>query len=350
MLNKRKFNKIIFRVDANAEIGFGHLSRCLSIAEILKDEFDIAIALQNPPKSIIEKCRDLFESIILIRDTKNLVEEFIDFEQYIEGNEIIVLDGKKFNSNYQKSVKDTGCKLVSIDDLHQGHFYSDVIINRNPGSKLSDYDLELYSRLYNGFKYSMVPIKFQKQISESREILKPDTLFICFGGADPLNITLKAVKASVLSSEIRKIKVVTGSGYLHSEELQKFISDHSIQIRHYSNINQDEMIRVMKSSHIAICPASSIVYEVFCIGLNLVTGYYTDDQIAFSEFIKNESLGEYIGDFSVADEQILLSGINRAICSDSYRKQKQMMDAGQTQAIKAIFETLRNNEIPDNLK
>ena len=42
---------------------------------------------------------------------------------------IVVLDGYHFDTNYQTKIKQKGCKLVCIDDLHDKHFVADIIIH-----------------------------------------------------------------------------------------------------------------------------------------------------------------------------------------------------------------------------
>jgi UDP-2,4-diacetamido-2,4,6-trideoxy-beta-L-altropyranose hydrolase len=342
MLNRKKSeDKIVFRVDANARIGLGHLTRCMAVAEMVMDAFDISIALQNPADNVLNKCRDLFENIIVLEETNDPKKDFFDFAQHLNGNEIVVLDGTIFDSDYQKSVKELGCRLVSIDDLHSGHFFADAIINRNPATRPEDYDVEGYTRFYFGFGYSMVPIKFQQKIRDVRELSKLGILFICFGGADPLNITLKVLKAAVSLNSIKHINVVTVSAYAHQAELGQYVTLQDISIDLYSNVSQDEMIRIMEKSQVAICPASSIVYEVFCIGLNLITGHFTNDQISFSEYINKEKLGKSVGDFSTAGIDKITERIREAIMNEDFKKQKKVMDVDQSKLIKAIFEEIK---------
>jgi len=345
MLNRKKSDdKIVFRVDANAKIGLGHLTRCMAVAEMVMDEFDVSIALQNPSDLVLNKCRELFENIIVLDETMHLGKDFIEFAKYLDGNEIVVLDGTWFNADYQKSIKELGCRLLCIDDLHSGHFFADAIINRNPATKAEDYDAEQYIRLYSGFGYSMVPVKFQNRIHNVRELRKFDTLFICFGGSDPLNLTLKALKAALSSNNIKRINVVTGSAYSHKPELEKYVSNQEVLIDLYSNVSQDEMIRIMEESQVAICPASSIVYEVFCIGLNLITGYFTEDQVSFSEYIQKENLGISVGDFSTAGIDSIAASINEALIVEHFKKQKKVMNVNQAKLIKAIFERMKKSD------
>ena len=51
-------NKLIFRADGNAQIGLGHVMRCLALADMLQGGFSMQFALVTPSievRALIEK-------------------------------------------------------------------------------------------------------------------------------------------------------------------------------------------------------------------------------------------------------------------------------------------------------
>ena len=53
-------------------------------------------------------------------------------------------------------IKDNGYKIVYIDDLVNGYYIADVIINHSGGITPNKYSVEKYTKLYLGPKYSLI--------------------------------------------------------------------------------------------------------------------------------------------------------------------------------------------------
>ena len=45
-----------------------------------------------------------------------------DFLSHLQGDEIVVLDNYFFTTDYQRAIKQKGCRLVCIDDMHDKHY------------------------------------------------------------------------------------------------------------------------------------------------------------------------------------------------------------------------------------
>ena len=134
--------KIVFRANGSSQIGFGHLYRLIALAEILKDSFYTLFVLFKTDGFIIEEIRNICNEVVVLDgelpyktsdEIKSSDEITFDLDEILIGCEIVVLDGYYFGENYQKKVKEKGCKLVCIDDLAENNFYADIIINHAPG-------------------------------------------------------------------------------------------------------------------------------------------------------------------------------------------------------------------------
>lgn len=117
--------KIFFRADAGAQIGYGHFIRTLALADMLRDDFDCTFYTQSP-STYQQREADKVCPLVSLPSDDSKFERFLE---YLIGDEIVVLDNYFYTSDYQKQIKDKGCKLVHIDDIHDRHFYADLIIN-----------------------------------------------------------------------------------------------------------------------------------------------------------------------------------------------------------------------------
>lgn len=118
--------KIFFRADAGAQIGYGHFIRTLALADMLRDDFDCTFFTQSPSEYQQREAEEVCPLVALPSDDSKF-EEFIDC---LKGEEFVVLDNYFYTSEYQKQIKEKGCKLVCIDDMHDKHYYADVVAVR----------------------------------------------------------------------------------------------------------------------------------------------------------------------------------------------------------------------------
>lgn len=283
--------KIYFRVDANHLIGLGHLVRSLALAQMLKNNFEILFIYKEIPKSISD---DIIQNNFSLLEIKN-DEEF--FEE-IGTDDIIVLDGYQFNSNYQKKIKQRGAKLVCIDDLHQGQFYADLIINHNPGITTRDYEATIYTQFALGKDYVLLRPKFLKEAaSKQRQADEVTSILICFGGADPKNLTETVIKEVKQFKQFQKIIVVTGISYRFSASIDS-IANFDNRISHYHSISEDQILQAMLSVQLIIVPASGVLLEALAVGSRIISGFYIENQKHLYSHYKNINAFIDAGDFS----------------------------------------------------
>ncbi len=278
-----KITKIYFRADGNSQIGLGHITRSLALADMLKEHFEIYFLIQEPSQEIIAQIQEVTKNIIILPQTQDFLAEAHKVAQsYLVGKEIVVLDGYYFQTDYQKIIKAKGTKLVCIDDLHAWHFVADVVINHAGGVQGSDYSCEPYTKLCLGLEYALLRKPFLEAAKQERNIEKIENVFICFGGSDPHNFTEKALKACIEAQIFKEIHVVVGSAYTHFESLKNLtIQEKNVFL--YQNLNAQDLCNVMQKCHLGIVPASSIAYECLAVGMYLIVGYYVENQKAMYE-------------------------------------------------------------------
>jgi len=275
MICKRK---IYFRADAGPEIGYGHYIRSLALADMLKQDFDCTMFTQMPTDYQLRECESVC-SIVALPDDDSKFDKFLE---YLNGDEIVVLDNYFFTTDYQRAIKAKGCKLVCIDDMHDKHFVADAIINSAPDIDSANYDKEQYTRLYHGLEYILLRKEFMKAMhAVSGE--RSNSVFVCFGGSDEYDFTQKACRI-LLEHTDHAINVVVGGHYAHSKELQALDGKRT---HIYSNLNATEMVQLMREAYFAIVPLSTTFLETCCTRTPIISGYDADNQLnmARSEII-----------------------------------------------------------------
>jgi UDP-2,4-diacetamido-2,4,6-trideoxy-beta-L-altropyranose hydrolase len=292
--------KVYIRADGDAEIGLGHLVRCMALAHMLKSDFDIYFICKEAPQNIVNKIKSNFY-LLMIKEEKDILK-------IIKDNDIVVLDGYDFDSEYQKLIKSVGCKLICIDDMHHTHFFADVVINHAPAASIAQYSAENYTKFYLGLKYALLRDEFLQIANKEKQIFQINNVLICFGGSDSNNITLKVLKAVLKAEKFEKINVIVGESYNHYKELIKFTSDH-LNVCCYHAIEAPKMLAIMKSCEFAIVPSSTISLECCFAKMIILTGITSENQQDIHKGLKELPFVKSINDFNNVNIQVLINEI-----------------------------------------
>lgn len=319
MGNKRK---IFFRADAGAQIGYGHFIRSLALVDMLRGDFDCTFFTQSPSDYQRKEVAKLCNLVALPSDES----KFDKFLQYLSGNEIVVLDNYFYDYNYQQKIKQKGCKLVCIDDVHQYAFCSDIIICPDPCPP-SDFITDKHTKLFCGIEWSLL----RRPIIENANKNNPinSDIVVAFGGADPYCITQKFV-SQLLKETSCRICVIIG------DKTQFSYNDERVII--YKNLSANEIASLFASVSVAILSASTICTEALCIGCPIIAGYYVDNQIEYYNYLSSNNLIIPIGNLLEYND---FSNMHIAIESAKSKSNKMEIDfLDKRKKIKDLFFSL----------
>jgi len=269
--------KILFRADAGQSIGYGHFIRTLALADMLKDDFDCVFYTQEPS----EYQKREMEAVCPFRALPADDTHFELFLNQLEGDEIVVLDNYFYTSDYQRRIKEKGCKLVCIDDMHDKHYVADAVINHGDVTP-DDFDCESYTRFFLGDGYKLLRKPFLDPPS-----LKPrnNVAVVNLGGTDPFKLTDKVVSLLLAANTQYQIVVILGDTVYLSDENQR-----KVQI--LRRLRAEHIADLFESSAFGILPASTVSIEAFSRGLPMMIGYQVDNQE--EGYKKNEKTGKFI--------------------------------------------------------
>lgn len=285
MANKRK---IYFRADAGPEIGYGHYIRSLALADMLKLDFECTMFTQTPTAYQLQEAKEICAVVALPSDDS----KFDTFLDYLQGDEIVVLDNYFFTTDYQRIIKAKGCKLVCIDDMRDKHYVADAIINQGLELRDNMFSAEPYTRIYTGIGYSMLRKPFLQNHS-NREIQK-GSVIVAFGGSDPHDLTREYIAMLLSQPMVAHVYAIVGDAYQG-----KLIADE--RVSYCRNLSAQDVSTLFAKVEYALLPASTMMREALACGCRILGGYYIDNQE--DDFVKYSRLNYIygIGDFLSAD-------------------------------------------------
>jgi UDP-2,4-diacetamido-2,4,6-trideoxy-beta-L-altropyranose hydrolase len=282
---------ILFRADGGSAIGLGHFIRTLALAEMLKDNFHCVFVTKSPSEYQINEISKVCPQRIDLPDNETHFDIFLN---QLKGNEIVVLDNYYFNTDYQKAIKTKGCILICIDDLHDKVFFADLIINHTPGIRAEDYTAQPYTLFALGLKYALIRQAFSKIRADDKKMEHVGTLFICFGGSDPRNLTESTLDVLLEYFPLNRIIVVIGDRYSNKTQLAKKAKSFS-NVQLFKSVDAETMAKLMSESDLAIIPASGTLLEAMKTGLAVITGYYAPNQEIAAKHICESTLALSVG-------------------------------------------------------
>lgn len=286
-----KKRKIFFRADAGVQIGYGHFIRSLALADMLKDDFECTFFTTSPSAYQIGEMEKVCAFVTLNEDTK-----FENFLNLLTGDEIVVLDNYFFTTQYMQQIKDKGCKLVCIDDIHDRHFNADLIINHG-NAKAAMYDANPDTRFCIGPSYALLRKPFlERKITNAP---RKGKWVICFGGSDQYNLTEKVARA--LANIADEIVAIVGSAYNNRASLSSITYVNTL-----SSLSAEQIAYEFSSAENVVCSASSVCYEALACGSNVFAGYYVDNQQEFYEGLVKNNLITPLGNLLEANFDNLL--------------------------------------------
>lgn len=303
--------KVILRADGNQQIGLGHVYRLLALAEMLYENYYLIFAIRKPEPFLADLIKNTCHKLhvlpaynYVLPDERSISEEIpFDLADVLKGDEIVVTDGYWFGINFQKAVKDIGCKLVCIDDLAEAEFVADVVINHAPGLDHSIYkSVAPHTKLCVGLDYMILRPEFFRPRAKAR--LEVTRILICFGGSDTKHLTFDYASKILVLDPASCLQIVYSQAF-SQEQKELLVMLHKkwpSRVNLYHSLNANELVEIIDSCSHAVVSASTISLEVVARGLTPIIGYYVSNQRHIYDGLIKLQLASGLEDLNDANE------------------------------------------------
>ena len=273
-----KTNRICFiRCDANEIIGYGHLFRCLSIAENLRDYFSwevffISAASKKCEAIIKEKNFKLFNYICNDRSKLSREKLFLSMVSKLEPT-LVIFD---LRTNYDLStliaIKSQKIIIASLDDPTDIRNYCDASFYP-PVPQIKKMDWSSFrGELNKGWEWIAIgneikkyrDLKLRQFSNIGNEVKKNLKCCISMGGSDPSNLTLLILNEVDKRNVNLDITVIIGPDFIHFGDLEIFLKNAN---NTYSIVRDPENIyEIFYNMDFAIISFGTTAYELAAIG------------------------------------------------------------------------------------
>lgn len=311
--------RIVFRCNGNARIGYGHVVRSAALAGMLAEDFSIAFCCSAPDEFVRSQLPPGAELIELPE-----VEEYFpddagasrelpyELEGIIKKDDIVVLDGYRFKSEYRKAVKHDCKSLVIIDDIPEGEYPADLVINASPYLAEGSYPgatvwtpnmpAQGGSLLCQGIEYALL----RKPFYSAKGNLPREGIVIIMGGADPFALTGFFAEELLANTSFRIHAVITQAFLPEMKSaMEKLLRSSGGRLHLHSGLDAEGMKNLLDAVEYGIFPSSGILIEAIKRGVKPVYGYYADNQLNYYNYFRHVSAGFPIGDLRLKESLFL---------------------------------------------
>ena len=330
-------SSIVFRADASVHIGYGHVMRCLTLADEIKTKnWKTVFICRDLPGNLFTEIENRGHGLIKLHRVENYFNGTIaendyaaklgvtwehDADDTIKAIDSSVFEprwlvvdhygiGKKWEKRFRNKVE----KILVIDDLAEQPHECDILLNPNFLPDLKDNFRSLVpgtAALLLGPKYALLRHEFL----ELRKALKPRDgnvrqVLLFYGGVDSTNQTSKALQAiKRLNRPEIQFDVVIGSVNQNRASIERQIYDIPNATLH---IQLPHLADLMGHADLALGAAGSATWERLCMGIPTIVTTVAENQLQLTQYLIENDLIIWLGnakDVDIVDIEKKLNSI-----------------------------------------
>jgi len=250
-------NNVLVVTEGGKEFGFGHITRCLSIANAFQQRgLDVNFVV-NGDDSIIS----LFDKTPMIFNWLKNRSKLLEF---LEDSQIVLIDSMMITDAQILDIESICNITIFIDDEKRRNVLnSGFVIDWTVLSDEKNYfNFKKNVTYLLGSKYT--PLRSEFRNAEKNPIRESiEKIMISFGGADIRNLSPVILgKLDEFLPGCEKY-VIIGSGYKNVKDIER-CKDSNIKL--IFNANASKMVNIMQSVDLAIAGGGQTLYELAKVG------------------------------------------------------------------------------------
>jgi len=327
---------VFIRTDASQKIGSGHVMRCLTLAEELRNsgaiiEFITRIHLGNLNQQIKSKGFKLH----LLPTSKEIIapQNLIEYEQWLGVKQktdaedtIQLLSGKKLDwliidhyaldKVWEDKLRPYTDKIMVIDDLANRSHNCEILLDQTYGRNRSDYIKWVNNscKIVLGSNNSLIRPEFSKlrmrALKHREKYNTIKNIMVSMGSMDEKNITLRVLNAiSSVNWQIPpEVNIVLTSGAPHLQKIRENVTKYDFKVQLLIDVTN--MAELMMRSDLAIGGGGTTSWERCTVALPTVLIILAENQQKVGE-----NLAESGAVIMLQDNNLMEDNVRQAIIS-----------------------------------
>lgn len=275
--------RVVFRCDGSTTIGFGHMSRCMTLAAGFRAEgiSDIRFVCRESDidvTSLVQKAG--YESILIKADADELEDLKVIEAASAKTLSLLVTDSHNLSREYYRVLHEMGLHVISIDDYAGVAYASDIVVNHNITAEQFTYRTSPHTRLLLGPDYMPLRQTFCSLLGRTREIRNVvESVVVTLGGMPEVNALCRvlqglrqyASEASIRTTVVLGIQADAAS----IRRVKEYLPASGLVL-----VNPPDFANILWEADIVLVNGSMTAYEAAAIGTPLIMTAVDENQYA----------------------------------------------------------------------
>lgn len=294
--------KVAFRVDASSQIGTGHLMRCLTLADALKqrgaltrfvsrhmpEHFRTMLVSKGHEFTLLQSSPDGENTDRLVHSHWLGTGQLADAQETIQvlsdmAWDWLVVDHYALDERWETALRKAARNILVIDDLADRTHDCDVLLDQNLHADMdSRYgsNVPKHCQSLLGPRYALLRDEF-RQLHE-KTIPRNGTVkrvLVFFGGIDADNYTGQSIEALGNIEDQLQVDVVIGTE--HPYRMQ--IDAECVRLGFTFHVQTSRMAELMAVADLSIGAGGTASWERCCLGLPALVVSLADNQVCIAK-------------------------------------------------------------------
>ena len=272
---------VLFRADATAAMGTGHVMRCLALAEMLRDRgFEVAFAAAELTPATARRLAAEQVAVHPIEPAADVsAGQTIALARALDARAVVV-DGYGFSGDWRLALRALGVPVLAFQDLDDGlPLHADLVLNAAADPTDARWRRAAPDATFlAGPRYVLLRRELRRaQATPAVPVAARTAVLVTFGGADPAGLTLPVAAAldRRLGPEVA-LDVVIGGSVPEAGRLALCVASLGDQIA--IHLDPPEMGPLMARAGLAVSAAGGTIGELAALGVPALIAIVADNQ------------------------------------------------------------------------
>ncbi|CAA0323234.1 FlaR protein (FlaR) [Alteromonas infernus] len=300
-------------MDANSEIGTGHVMRCLTLAKGIQNMLDASDILHSITFVNSQESTLLQERYGPCNLNHEVVKQIDSNVEHVDAD-LWIVDHYQLDETFEQKLSLTGAKVMVIDDLANRPHYCDLLLDVNFSDRVNRYETLVppKCKMLLGPEYALLRQEFYEQPTVDFIKRDPVRVLVCFGGSDPANMTSLTLDSIASIKDVQlQVDIVIGSGHQTKrvviEKVNQItqITEHNIRL----HIDSDQIAKLMQKASLMVGAGGSMHWERCISMLPALVVCVAENQVETTRCLSKENVCRYLGFW----DQVSVTDLARAL-------------------------------------